>query len=111
MTLNFILEAVIKELKSSNLGLAWQGQKHIPETLCTTGEEGWEWGHGWKQDNQHQWGDASKPLVVGSGHGEGLTSRQIQSTDATTRLLGEEKVQAGSQVYDLGNGMNDGSTV
>ena len=34
---------------------------------------------------------ASKPLVVGSGHGEGLTSRQIQSTDATTRLLGKEK--------------------
>lgn len=32
---------------------------------------------------------ASKPLVVGSGHGEGLTSRQIQRTDATTRLLGE----------------------
>lgn len=32
---------------------------------------------------------ASKPLVVGSGHGEGLTSRQIQRTDATARLLGE----------------------
>lgn len=32
---------------------------------------------------------AGEPLVVGSGHGEGLKSREIQKTEATTRLWGE----------------------